>query len=90
MKRPKKLWRFNVHHEMESHEIGEDCAPQLVTSNFYGVLWRCRHHGDYGPDFSGYETRERGKAEGVDMLRSDILSLIARWESLTGKTWGQS
>lgn len=89
--RPKKLYRYNIHHELETHEIQEHCDPHLqsrIHSRIHGV-WRCRViEGVHGHDHSGFATRKEAVVEEIRNVKRDLFDLTQWLDTLEGRKPG--
>jgi hypothetical protein len=84
MTKPKKLYRYNAHHEIETHEIGSECVPQLVRS--HGYLWRCTHSAS--SDHYGFPTRKEAQDEELANAKTELFRLTNWIEILSGRKPG--
>jgi hypothetical protein len=88
-KRPKKLYRFDVNHRINCHDLADHCTPELEPNPLRlnkPDLWRCRHRHDErnNHDFYGYAKRADAKADEIENIRREIISLGIRLKELTG------
>lgn len=84
-----KLYRMNATLEkIESHEIGENCLPQLVDRYpNYGDLYRCRtNEGSRYHDFYGYMKRKCAKKEAEQLIRQEINRLTQLLKEYSNET----
>ena len=79
-KKPKVLYSYNTHHELEKHKLGADCMPVQIRQEPFGTYWRCR---DKGHDFYGWESLKAAKVQEIAATRTAIFELKKHLEELT-------
>lgn len=82
-----KLYRYNTHHELETHDFGEDVTIDFINTvvkperNEHGVLWRVRNGKT---DVYGYKSKKEAKSEEIINLRQHIAELTVKLKRLEG------
>lgn len=73
MRKPKKLYRYDISHTLNVHECHATCSPQIVEHKSHGTLYRC-HHGAHHDSY-GYEKREEAKIEEIGAVKRELYEL---------------
>lgn len=82
-----KLYRYNTHHELETHDFGAGVTLDFIDTsvkpepNEHGVLWRVRTSR---MDVYGYRLRKEAKSEEFINLRKHIAELTIKLKQLEG------
>jgi hypothetical protein len=71
-KKPRCLYWYNLHHELEKHKIFESCTLLLVQVEQNKNRWRCRNTYH---DYTGWDTLKAAKMEEIGNLKRDIYDL---------------
>lgn len=78
LNRPKRLYSYNSHMEIETHDIGPSCLVEHVAEDKHGTRWRCH-------DFYGYDKRSSAKSREIE----ETILLIAERHSWLKKLKGE-
>ena len=71
MKKPKKLYRYDLNKRLQVHFLEDNCIPQKSDcpqgeqESLYLNFWRCRHGDASYHDFYGFSIRADAKLEEI-------------------------
>lgn len=87
LKPPKRLYSYNSHMEIETHDIGPSCVVEHIAEDKHGTRWRCQaYRGAEGiHDFYGYDKRSSAKSREIE----ETILLIAERHSWLKKLKGE-
>jgi len=79
--KPKTLYQYNTHHQLEKHKVASGCNPQKIC-DWPGPRYRCRTEKH---DFYGWSKLKDARSEEISLACDAIHKLKLHLESLIKK-----